>query len=116
MNVDSPKGPSEVNSSPYIAIQQSEQFIELRRKFRGFVFPLTAFFLIWYFLYVLLVTFAPSLMSTRVFGTINLGLIFGLLQFVSTFAITMRYVRWADREFDPRAEQIAATMKEGSDL
>ncbi len=38
----------------YIAVQQSPEFAELRRKFRGFVFPVTAFFLAWYALFVLL--------------------------------------------------------------
>ena len=32
--------------------------------------------------------------------------LFGLGQFVSTFTITVLYVRWADREFDPRAEAL----------
>jgi len=45
-------------------------------------------------------------MSTKVAGNITIGLIFGLLQFVSTFAITIAYVRWADRQFDPAAEAL----------
>ena len=38
----------------YIAVQESQEFGQLRRTFRNFVFPVTAFFLAWYFLYVLL--------------------------------------------------------------
>jgi hypothetical protein len=45
-------------------------------------------------------------MATKVIGTINIGLLFGLLQFVSTFAITIAYMRWADREFDPTADAL----------
>ena len=44
-------------------------------------------------------------MSIKVLGNINVGLIFGLLQFVSTFAITAWYVTFADRRLDPLAEQ-----------
>ncbi|WP_277452884.1 DUF485 domain-containing protein [Janibacter sp. DB-40] len=94
----------------YIAVQESEDFGELRRKFRGFVFPVTAFFLAWYFLYVLLSMFAPDFMGTPVFGSINIGLLLGLGQFVTTFAITIVYVRWADRVFDPRAEALSASV------
>lgn len=90
----------------YIEVQRSEEFVELRRRFRRFVFPMTALFLAWYFLYVLLAAYAPEFMSQKVFGNINVGLIFGLGQFVSTFVITVLYVRWADREFDPRAEAL----------
>lgn len=98
------------SGDPNIAMQNSPEFTELRRRFRKFVFPMTAFFLAWYFLYVFLAIFATGFMSTKVIGNINVGLIFGLLQFVTTFAITMLYARWADREFDPRAEQLAAKM------
>ena len=38
----------------YMAVQATPEFQALRKKFRGFVFPMTAFFLAWYFLYVLL--------------------------------------------------------------
>ncbi len=94
----------------YIAVQESEDFGTLRRKFRGFVFPVTAFFLAWYFLYVLLSMFAPDFMGTKVLGNINIGLLMGLGQFVTTFAITIAYVRWASRVFDLAAESLAATV------
>ena len=95
---------------PYLALQSTSEFQELRRKFRGFVFPTTAFFLAWYFLYVLLSMFAPGFMGTRVFGTITVGLLFGLGQFVTTFAITFLYARWANREFDPVADRLGARL------
>jgi hypothetical protein len=44
-------------------------------------------------LYVVLDMFATGLMATPVFGTINVGLLFRLAQFLSTFAITGLYVR-----------------------
>jgi uncharacterized membrane protein (DUF485 family) len=96
---------------PYVELQSSPEFAELRSRFRRFVFPMTALFLAWYFLYVLLSTYAHGFMSTKVFGNINVGLIFGLGQFVSTFVITMLYARWADREFDPRAEALHAKLE-----
>jgi uncharacterized membrane protein (DUF485 family) len=99
--------------SRYAEVQQSAEYQELRRRFRRFVFPMTALFLAWYFLYVLMSSFAVDFMSTKVFGEINVGLIFGLLQFVSTFAITIAYVRWADRHFDPAAEALRERV-EGS--
>ena len=98
------------SEDPYLALQSTPEFQELRRKFRGFVFPMTAFFLAWYFLYVLLSIFAPGFMGTRVFGNITLGLLFGLGQFVTTFAITIIYARWANREFDPLADRLGARL------
>ncbi|PRY59477.1 uncharacterized membrane protein (DUF485 family) [Knoellia remsis] len=95
---------------PYVAVQSTPEFQDLRRKFRGFVFPMTAFFLVWYFVYVLLSIFAPGFMGTKVFGNITIGLLFGLGQFVTTFAITFIYARWANREFDPAADALGARL------
>lgn len=106
----SKEAPDIVGEDPNVAMQNSPEFVELRRKFRRFVFPLTALFLAWYFLYVLLSVFAKEFMGTRIFGNITWGLTLGLLQFVTTFAITMYYARWADRVFDPAAEALAQKM------
>ena len=103
----------EHTGTEYEQLQRSEEFGELRRRFRRFVFPMTALFLAWYFLYVLLAAYAPDFMSQKVWGEINVGLLFGLGQFVSTFVITILYVRWADREFDPRAEALHDRLEGG---
>lgn len=90
----------------YRDVQLSPDFSELRRRFRRFVFPMTGLFLAWYFLYVLLADYAPGFMSHRIGGNINVALLFGLGQFVSTFAITLLYVRWADQKFDADAKHL----------
>lgn len=99
-----PSGPK------YLAVQAGPEFADLRRTLRRFVFPMTAFFLIWYASYVLLGAFAHDFMATRVWGNINVGLLLGLGQFVTTFLITGLYIRFANRELDPRAETIRAQM------
>jgi uncharacterized membrane protein (DUF485 family) len=88
------------------AVQASPEFQELRSRLRKFVFPMTAFFLVWYGIYVLLGAFAHDFMATPVFGNVNVGLLIGLGQFLTTFIITGIYVRFANRELDPRAEAI----------
>ena len=90
----------------YEQMQATPEFVDLRRKLRRFVFPMSAVFLIWYLLYVLLASFAPAFMAIKVIGNINVGLIIGLLQFVTTFVITTVYVRYANRHLDPAAERI----------
>jgi uncharacterized membrane protein (DUF485 family) len=90
----------------YEQAQASPEFTELRRRFRAFAFPMTVAFLSWYLLFVLLSTYAHDFMSTEVLGNINVGLIFGLLQFVSTFVITHLYVAHANRRTDPIADEM----------
>ena len=95
----------------FVEVQNSPEFQELRSRLRRFVFPMTAFFLIWYGLYVLLGAFAHDFMATKVFGNVNAGLLLGLGQFVTTFLITGIYVRFANRELDPRAAAIRAELE-----
>ena len=97
--------------NPYQTAYDNPQFAELRKRHRSFVFPVAIGFLAWYFLYVLLADYAHDFMSTKVWGNINIGLLLGLAQFVSTFAITMLYVRYADRNLDPLADELRNTFE-----
>jgi uncharacterized membrane protein (DUF485 family) len=72
---------------------------------------MTGLFLVWYFVYVLLADYAHGFMSHKVGGNITVGLLFGFGQFVSTFAITLLYVRWADQKFDPEAEKLRGLIE-----
>jgi uncharacterized membrane protein (DUF485 family) len=99
------------DAQAFVEMQASPEFQELRRRLRSFVFPMTAFFLIWYIVYVLLSNYAHDFMSTPVWGNINVGLLLGLGQFVTTFAITGIYVKFANRELDPRAEALRNEME-----
>ena len=90
----------------YLEAQASPEFMELKKRFRSFAFPMTVAFLVWYLLFVLLSTYAHDFMATKVFGNINVGLIFGLLQFVTTFVITHLYVAHANKRTDPIADEM----------
>ena len=100
-------------STDFQPTQQSERFQTLKRKHRGFVFPVAVLFLVWYFAYVLLAAYAKDFMATPVFGNVNVGLLLGLGQFVSTFVITMLYVRYANRNLDPLAQEIRTDLEAG---
>ncbi|WP_245985283.1 DUF485 domain-containing protein [Streptomyces tateyamensis] len=89
-------------------IEQTPEFRELRSTFRGFAFPVTVGFLLWYLLYVLLSSYAHGFMATKLFGNVNVALLLGLLQFASTFAIAAWYARFADRRLDPPATALRA--------
>ena len=98
--------PDAAASVDFEQVQSTERFQELRKRHRSFVFPMAVAFLLWYFAYVLLADYAVGFMSIKVWGNINVGLILGLLQFVSTFAITGWYVSYSNRRLDPIAAEI----------
>jgi uncharacterized membrane protein (DUF485 family) len=104
--VTSPDDRRVLTPEEYLEAQRSPEFVELKRRFRRFAWPMTAAFLAWYLLYVLLSTYAPSVMETQVFGNVNLGLLLGLGQFVSTFLITQLYVRHSARSTDPIRDEM----------
>ncbi|HEX6968163.1 MAG TPA: DUF485 domain-containing protein [Micromonosporaceae bacterium] len=108
------EAPAAAAPDRYVEVQRSEEFAALRRALRGFVFPMTVAFFVWYALYVLLSAYARGFMGTELVGNINVALVFGLLQFVSTFLIAWLYARYADRRLDPLAERIRAELEEVS--
>lgn len=101
-------------ATDFQSTEQSERFQTLKKRHRGFVFPVAIGFLIWYFAYVLLAAYAKDFMATPVFGNVNVGLLFGLGQFVTTFAITTAYVIYANRRIDPLADEIRGELEGGS--
>src|SRR3954467_6194477 len=90
----------------YVEMQQRPEFQDLRRKLRTFAFPMTAVFLAWYLLYVVLSAYARDFMGHKLFGNINVALVFGLLQFASTFLIAWAYSHYANNNLDPTADQL----------
>jgi uncharacterized membrane protein (DUF485 family) len=80
----------------FARIHDSQEFTALRRRFLR------------YLTFVLLAAYAHDLMSYRLFGLVTVGLVLGLLQFVSTIAITVGYVRFARNRLDPQVAAIRA--------
>ncbi|WJY62780.1 hypothetical protein CATRI_03405 [Corynebacterium atrinae] len=106
-----PDGRREPTSQDFIDMQNSEQFKKLRRTYRSFTFPMSVAFFVWFILYVLVATFAADWMGTEIGGGFNIGIVFGLLQFVTTFVITWVYVRYANKNIEPQAAAIREAME-----
>jgi len=97
----------------YVAVQASPEFAALRKTLRGFVFPMTVAFFAWYLLYVILSAYARGFMGTKIVGNINVALVFGLLQFLTTFLIAWLYARFANKRLDPVADKIRHELEGG---
>lgn len=97
----------------YELVQASEEFQQLRHSLRRFAFPVTLGFLSWYMLYVVMSGYARGFMSQKLVGNINVAFVFGLLQFVTTFAIAAYYERHASKNLDPIADKMRAEIEAG---
>ena len=92
----------------YDDLHATPEFRDLRDKYRSFAFPATVAFLSWYLLYVVMSMWAHGFMSIELFGNVNVALVFGLLQFVTTFLIAWLYARHASKALDPLASELEA--------
>jgi uncharacterized membrane protein (DUF485 family) len=79
----------------YRHVQSGEEFQEVRREYRRFVFPACAAFLAWYLAYIVAAVTLPGLMAHQLAGPFTVAWALGLLQFGSTFLITWLYARHA---------------------
>lgn len=95
----------------YQEVQQREDFQDLRKTHRSFVFPMTLFFLVFYLIYVTLGAFWPELFAIKIFGNITVGILYGLSQFVVVGVITAAYVRFTNKTLDPKAVAIREELE-----
>ncbi|MDF6018358.1 DUF485 domain-containing protein [Streptomyces sp. JH34] len=79
----------------YLEVQNSPAFREVRRRYRRFVVPAATAFLLWYLAYVIAATTAHDLMARPVAGALNVAMVAGLGQFLTTFLLTWAYARHA---------------------
>ena len=103
---------SPAKQQAYERIHASEDFTALRKAYLGFAFPMTVAFMVWYLTYVICSNWATGFMETKVIGNINVALVFGLLQFVSTFLIAYIYSGFAAKKLDPIAGRLQEQYEE----
>lgn len=99
---------SSENEKVWEETQASPEFQALKKKFRGFAFPVTILFLAWYFGYILLTAFARDWVSTEIVegSNINIAIVLGVLQFVSTFLIAWLYERHSSKHLDAASDAL----------
>ncbi|MGW1160860.1 DUF485 domain-containing protein [Streptomyces sp. NPDC002513] len=90
----------------YLEVQRSAAFQEVRRRYRRFVIPGLAVFLTWYVGYVVAAQTAPGLMGRPVAGSVNVAMLAGLGQFLTTFLFTWAYARHARLRRDRAALEL----------
>ncbi|MFI7409783.1 DUF485 domain-containing protein [Streptomyces sp. NPDC049627] len=96
----------------YLEVQRSAAFQEVRSRYRRFVVPAVVLFLSWYVAYVVTATAAPGLMARPVAGAVNVAMVAGLGQFLTTFLLTWAYARHARLRRDRAALELRWTTQE----
>ncbi|MER7660567.1 MULTISPECIES: DUF485 domain-containing protein [unclassified Streptomyces] len=94
----------------YLEVHRSAAFQEVRSRYRRFVVPAALAFFLWYLAYVVAATAAPGLMARPVAGAVNVAMVAGLGQFLTTFLLTWAYTRHARLHRDRAALDLRWTV------
>lgn len=95
----------------YQRIHATPEFKALQSAYRKFVIPSTLAFMVWYLTYVLFSNYAGDFMGQQVFGNVNVALLFGLLQFLTTFGLAYAYARYSLSKMDPISDELRAQFE-----
>src|SRR5512137_1285676 len=95
------------------AVINDPRFQTLHRKKQGFLTGLMLFSVAFYFLLPIGAAYFQDLYKVQVWGPVNIGILFALLQFVVAWLIAFYYSKRAGGEFDRLAREIAADYEKG---
>ena len=88
------------------AIVADPRFQSLHTKKTRFLWGLMAFSVAYYFLLPLGAAYAPELFARKVFGPVNVGILFALSEFLVAWGVAFVYSRRANAEFDRMAAEL----------
>lgn len=95
----------------YVAVYDSAQFKDLRRRSNAFIIRASVIFYGWWLLVILLAAFAPDFFRQGIVGPVNVGLLFVFLSLNIVVATSLAYLRFARTRLDPLSEQIRADLE-----
>lgn len=88
------------------AIDADPRFQALHRKKTLFLWGLMIFSVIYYFLLPIGAAYFPEVFNIKVWGPVNIGILFALSEFIVAWLIAVIYSRRANSEFDSMAQEL----------
>lgn len=93
-------------SIDWAAISADPRFQQLHRRKASFLGFLMLVSMLYYFLLPVGATWFPELFRVKVFGAVNVGLLFAFSEFLLAWGFAALYTRRANREFDRLAHEL----------
>lgn len=93
-------------SIDWAAIDADPRFQLLHTRKVRFLMGLMVFSVAFYFLLPIGAAYFPALFRVKLWGPLNVGIAFALVQFVVAWGIAFYYSRRANREFDAMAREL----------
>jgi len=95
----------------WAAIDADPRFQELHRKKTTFLWGLMIFSVVYYFLLPIGAAYYQDLFKIKVWGPVNVGIVFALSEFIVAWTIAGIYAQRANKEFDAMAQAIIADAR-----
>ncbi|HEX5363338.1 MAG TPA: DUF485 domain-containing protein [Gallionella sp.] len=95
-------------------IDSDPKFQALHRKKTLFLWGLMVFSIIYYFMLPIGAAYYQELFKIKVWGVVNVGILFALSEFVVAWLIAFIYSRKANAQFDSMAQEIIDDVNSGS--
>lgn len=90
----------------WLAIEADPRFIQLHQDKNRFLWRMMLFTLIYFFCLPIATAYFQDILKIKIWGVINIGLLFALSQFLVAGAIAVIYAKRANAEFDARAKAL----------
>ena len=84
----------------WAAIDRDPRFQALHKKKTSFLWSLMIVSIVYYFLLPIGAAYFPELFKIKVWGPVNVGLLFALSEFIVAWSVAGIYARRANRDFD----------------
>jgi uncharacterized membrane protein (DUF485 family) len=88
------------------AVEADPRFQQLHRDKNRFLWRMMLFALLFYFSLPISTAYFQHILNIKIWGVINVGLLFALAQFVVAWVIAAVYAKRANAEFDARAQAL----------
>ncbi len=90
----------------WAAIDADPRFQDLHRRKVRFLFGLMAFSIVYYFLLPVGAAYFQEFFKIKVWGPVNVGLVFALSEFIVAWGIAFYYSHHANKVFDEMAKEL----------
>lgn len=90
----------------WAAIDADPRFQALHKKKTSFLWGLMIFSVIYYFLLPVGAAYYQDLFKIKVWGPVNVGIVFAMSEFIVAWTIAGVYAKRANRDFDAMAAEI----------
>lgn len=101
----------EKESLNWAAIQADPRFTQLHQDKNRFLWRMMLFALVYFFCLPIATAYFQDIFKIKIWGVINLGLLFALSQFIVAWGIAVIYAKRANAEFDARAKVLTDDAK-----